>query len=137
MPVKLTDQEANLLVQIMGALPLSAFNTASKKNVLNKLLGVTPVIDIDECIGEGSGAIFVLEDCIPGNVVETVKLLRAVTGWGLKEAKDAYDRADPHKKGGVLGPFISSVPAFEKLEANLEAYQAKFGRVHGGRLVAA
>lgn len=138
MPVKITDQEANLIVQIMGVLPLSAFNTPSKRNILNKLLGVNPIINAADCIGEGDGAIFVLEDCIPGNVVETIKLIRAATGWGLKEAKDAFDKADPRKQGGSLGPFISSVPSFEKLEANLEAYQVKFGqRLAGGKLVAA
>lgn len=136
MSVKITDQEANLIIQIMGALPLSAFNTPSKKNILNKLLGVTPVINVADCIGEGDGAIFMLEDCIPGNVVETIKLLRAATGWGLKEAKDVFEKADPHRKGGVLGPFISSVPSFEKLESNLEAYQVKYDqRLAGGKLV--
>ena len=137
MSIKLSDQEANLVVQIMGALPLSAFNTPSKKSVLYKLLGVTPVINPAECIGEGDGAIFMIEDCIPGNVVETIKMMRAATGWGLKQAKDCFDAADSNKQGGSLGPFISSVPSIEMLEKNLASYKREFNVHLTGKLVAA
>ena len=137
MPVQLNDAEASALIQVLGELPLSTFNTPTKKSVLNKLLSASPAIDTSKCIGNGDGAVFMLENVAPGEVVMTIKVLRAATGWGLKEAKDAYDQADPHKSGGVLGPFRSTVPTFEALTGNYAQYEAKFGRLNSGiRMVA-
>lgn len=137
MPVQLNDAEASALILVLGELPLSAFNTPTKKSVLNKLLSASPAIDASKCIGSGDGALFVLENVAPGEIILAIKVLRAATGWGLKEAKDAYDTADPHKQGGVLGPFRSTVPTFEALSGNYAHYEAKFGRLNTGiRLVA-
>lgn len=137
MPVQLNDAEASALIQVLGELPLSTFNTPTKKSVLNKLLSATPAIDTSKCIDGGDGAVFMLENVAPGEVVMAIKVMRAATGWGLKEAKEAFDSADPHKKGGVLGPFRSSVASFEKLVDNYAQYEAKFGKFATGiRLVA-
>ena len=137
MPVHLNDAEVASLVTILAGMPVGAFDTPTKKSVLTKLIGNYTPIDTSKCIGSGDGAVFVLENVAPGEVVTTIKFLRAATGWGLKEAKDAYDAADPHKQGGVLGPFRSTVPTFEALTGNYAHYEAKFGRLNSGiRMVA-
>ncbi len=137
MPVQLNDAEASALIQVLGELPLSTFNTATKKSVLSKLLGDASAVDTSKCIGSGDGAVFILENVAPGEVVMAIKVMRAATGWGLKEAKDAFDTADPHKCGGTLGPFRSTVPSFEALTGNYAKYEAQFGRLNSGiRLVA-
>ncbi len=136
MPVQLNDVEAAALIQVLGELSVSSFNTPTKKSALHKLLGAAPAIDTSKCIGGGDGATFMLENVAPGEVVMSIKVLRAATGWGLKEAKDAFDAADPHKQGGTLGPFRSSVPSFEGLVNNYNRYQEQFKFITGIRMVA-
>ena len=126
MPVQLNDIEVAALLQVMGVLPINAFDTATKRSLLTKLVDNEAVIDTSRCIGGGDGAVFVLENVAAGEVILSIKVLRAATGWGLKEAKDAYDAADPTKKGGTLGPFRSSVPTFEKLVSNYNYYQSQY-----------
>lgn len=137
MPVQFNDAETFALIQIVGQLPVSVFDTPSKKSVLHKLMSDAAVqIDTSRCIGDGKGAVFMLENVAPGEVVTAIKFLRAVTGWGLKEAKDAFDAADPHRQGGTLGPFRSSVPSFEGLVNNYNRYQEQFKFITGIRMVA-
>lgn len=45
----------------------------------------------------------------PNKVIDGIKMIRAVTGLGLKEAKDMYDRLDPRRAGGLLGPIARNV----------------------------
>lgn len=137
MSVTFTNQEAILLIEFMGRVPLVEFDTPNKKDILARLMNAAQQFGAVECIGEGSGAIFMLQDCTAGTIVNSIKLLRACTGWGLKEAKDAIDKADPNHDGGTLGPFVSSVRTIEQLAANLADYKAKFGTHLVGRLVAA
>ena len=136
MPVQLNDAEVAALVNVLNAMPVGAFDTTTKRSVLHKLLGTYTTIDTSKCIGSGDGAVFVLENVAPGEVVMTVKVLRAATGWGLKEAKDAFDAADPLKIGGQLGPFRSTVPSFEGLTNNYNRYQAQYPFANSIRVVA-
>lgn len=137
MPAIFNDAEVQALIQVLGALPVSAFDTRTKKSILHKLLDERNlVIDASRCIGAGDGAAFLLENVAPGEVVIAIKVIRAATGWGLKEAKDAFDAADPLKRGGTLGPFRSSAPTFEHLVAQYNKYQSEFKFVTSIRLVA-
>lgn len=137
MPAVFNDAEVQALLQVLGGVPVSAFDTRTKKSVLHKLLDErNVVIDASRCIGEGDGAAFMLENVGAGEVVAAVKVLRAATGWGLKEAKDAFDAADPHKQGGTLGPFRSAAPTFEHLGAQYNKYQKEFKFSTSIRLVA-
>lgn len=41
--------------------------------------------------------------------VEGIKMIRIITGLGLKEAKDMYDRLDPQRNCGRVGPIVVGV----------------------------
>lgn len=40
-----------------------------------------------------------------GQAVEGIKLIRTMLGYGLREAKDLYDKHNPERKAGKFGPF--------------------------------
>jgi hypothetical protein len=43
----------------------------------------------------------------PGSIVDAIKTIRGMTGWGLKEAKDWYDKLDPNRNYGRIGPIVT------------------------------
>ena len=42
--------------------------------------------------------------------IDGIKILRILTGLGLKEAKDLYETRDPSHLGGTVGPFTIDKP---------------------------
>jgi ribosomal protein L7/L12 len=52
--------------------------------------------------------------------VEGIKLIRAVAGLGLKEAKDLFEQLNPHANEGWFGPITRAVP--EDLNEHLVRY---------------
>lgn len=53
--------------------------------------------------------------------VEGIKMIRAVTGLGLRDAKDLYERFDPRHNGGLIGPILRDVE-IEEAEHLLAKY---------------
>ena len=55
------------------------------------------------------------------NFVEGIKMIRAVAGLGLKDAKDLYEHFDPRHNGGLVGPILHGVE-IEEAEHLLAKY---------------
>ena len=119
---ELSYDEVALLLELMGEVELSKFNTTSRKNVLRKLLAVTEN-------GDSGTTSVCFTGVAPASPVEAIKTIRILTGFGLKEAKDLYDSLDPFRNGGTIGPF--KLPGtFDDGVAVLKAARAE-GRTNG------
>lgn len=110
----ITQTEACELLELMGVTTVADINTVGKRKVMSELLARAAVVSTQ----------FMLNDVTPGDIFNPIKIIRVITGWGLKEAKDAYALADPQQQGGRVGPFPLEIPYEKALDAIVEYQKA-------------
>lgn len=63
---------------------------------------------------------------MPSDKIVKIKIIRAATQFGLKEAKDASDMLDPLHEGGTLGPLVFK-GTLANARLNLKKYTKQYG----------
>lgn len=105
------------------------FTPANAVTILNLLGGrniaelsdgeVTAYMALRQFAASNTVNIYILVQ--PGQKIDGIKAIRYITEFGLKEAKDLYERLDPHNRGGQIGPIAYNVDreAAEMLKATM------------------
>lgn len=92
--MQVSTAEARTIIDMIGNVQIKDVNDRAKRQVLVELFNVVHT--------EPTSVMLV--GVRPNSPVDVVKLIRALTGCGLKEAKDLLDLFDPKREGGTIGP---------------------------------
>lgn len=94
-PMIFTPDHAKAIATVMGNMTLAAINDVGCLEAYTALVGYS----------QRSMAEIWIHIPINGRV-EGIKMIRSITGWELKEAKDWLEERDPTGRGGEVGPII-------------------------------
>lgn len=94
--MKFSPIHAKLLLSLIGGMPLERICEAGCMEAVASLHAHSKGNMVEVWIN------------IPnGKWVEGIKMIRMLTGWGLKEAKDWLEDRDEERMGGTHGPVLS------------------------------
>lgn len=111
--MEITRNEARAILTMMGTVDISTLNSKLSRGALAKLL-TTADDDADAVV---------LKNCPANSPVDCIKVIRGVTGLGLKEAKDLLDTLDPHRIGGTIGPIPITTTYDQAMNMLAEAHR--------------
>ena len=88
---QLTNQQASALLQAVGSYTIrDLVDAPDLRTAVMALFGALPVINFEPWHRSA------VQYCINNEAVNSIKTIRAATGFGLKEAKDIHDHLREH-----------------------------------------
>lgn len=109
--MQVSPDEARAILELLADVKLSQLNTEQKREIFKDLISVATA---------GPSKRVTLTNVDANKPVEAIKVIRVITGCGLREAKDLYD-SYTHRWGrrelGEIGPLDIPITADEAITA--------------------
>jgi hypothetical protein len=117
--MQITNKEAKFISEQLGNITLGEIMEADMGDLFVKLLNASK----NSCT-----EVYLY---VPSTgLIDAIKTIRGMFGWGLKESKDCYDKLDPNRAYGRIGP-IRTNETGSTLVTRYNAYADEF---FGGRV---
>jgi len=106
--MEITNKEAKFIFDRLANVTLGEILDAGLGDLFVKLLDATKNSRTEIYLNVPAGSSTEIYLNVPaGSVVDAIKTIRGLTGWGLKQAKDWYDKNDPNREYGRIGPIVT------------------------------
>jgi ribosomal protein L7/L12 len=94
--------QAKALLAVIATAPMTMAQMVANRPLVSAIAELQAIVGEAAALGPVAQDVYIW--CEAAKKVETIKLVRCLIGYGLKEAKDLVDEINPHSQSGWFGP---------------------------------